>query len=397
MVLNKRVEGLDIKKEIKNLKEELIDLRRDFHMHPELGFEEYRTSQIVEDYLKECGLEVQRVAKTGIVALLKGEKPGKTVLLRSDLDALPIKEENDLLYKSTYKGKMHACGHDGHIAMLLIAAKILSLNKNKLKGNVKFVFQPNEEDAGAEIMIREGILDNPKVDAAFGIHLWTPIKTGSIGIASGPIMASSYYFKLVIHGEGGHGGAPHTAVDPIVCAANIIQMVQTIQTREVDALKPTVITFGKINCGTSPIIIPDKIELEGSIRCLYEGEEEIHQKFERIIKSICDAHQTTYSLEIKCGNILLSNDEEMTSVVESAAKDTLGTIDKINRSIKMMVGEDFAEFATRVPSAFSFVGAGNRNKGTDYPHHHPRFNIDEDSLPIGVEIHVRTVLEFLNR
>jgi len=259
-----------IKSEIEELKEELICLRRDFHMHPELGFQEIRTSGIVESYLKECGLEVKTgIAKTGVVGLLRGKNPGRTVLIRADMDALPIEEETDLPYKSVHEGKMHACGHDGHTAMLLVAAKILARHKDEIKGNVKFVFQPNEEDAGAKIMIEEGVLENPHVDASLGLHLWTPIESGKLGIAAGAIMASSDYFKLTITGKGGHGGAPHTSVDPVICATNIIQTVQSIQTREVDALKPTVITFCKINCGSSPIIIPDRIVLEGSIRCLY--------------------------------------------------------------------------------------------------------------------------------
>jgi amidohydrolase len=292
---------------------------------------------------------------------------------------------------------MHACGHDGHIAMLLVAAKILSNYRDKIKGNIKFIFQPNEEGAGgAETMVKEGILENPHVDAALGMHIWSPIDTGKIGIVSGPIMGSSYYFKLTVNGKGGHGGAPHTSIDPVICAANIIQTVQTIQTREIDVLKPTVITFCKIKGGSFNIIIPDKIELEGSIRCLYKESKEVQERFKRIIKNICEAHRTTFNLKFKCGNRLLSNEVSMTELVKAVAEKVVKPRDIQTSNIRMLIGEDFAEFALKVPSAFYFLGTGNKEKKTDYPHHHSRFNIDEDSLPIGVEMHIRTALKYLN-
>jgi amidohydrolase len=389
---------MNIPEKINNLKDELISLRRDFHQHPELGFQEYRTAQIVADYLERCGLKVKRgVAKTGVVGLLEGSSPGPTLLLRADMDALPIQEENEVPYKSTHEGVMHACGHDAHTAILLIAAKILTDYRKEIKGNIKFIFQPNEEvEGGAETMVKEGILENPHVDAALGLHLWSPINTGKIGIVSGPIMASSYYFILKVKGRGGHGGAPHTSVDPVICAANIIQTIQILQTREIDALKPTVITFCKINCGSSNIIIPNEISLEGSIRCLYQGSEEVRKRFEQIIKSICKTHRATYELKFKCGNRLLSNDVGMTELVKSVAGEVIGTGNIQTSNIRMLIGEDFAEFALKVPSAFYFVGTGNKEKNTDYPHHNSRFNIDEDSLLIGVEMHIRTVLKYLN-
>lgn len=389
---------MNIKQEIDVLKQELINLRRDFHRYPELGFQEFRTSKIISDYLEKCGLEVRReVAKTGVVGLLRGTQPGKTILLRSDMDALPVLEENDIPFKSVNKGVMHACGHDGHIAMLLIAAKILSNHRDKIKGNIKFVFQPNEEDAGAQIMVREGILEDPKVDAALGIHLWSLIKTGEIGIVPGPIMASSYYFKLIIKGKGGHGGAPHRAINPINPAANIIQAIKTMQSDELDPLKPTIITVCKINCGTKSIIIPEKIELEGSIRCLHDGTKEVQKRFEEVVKNICEAHKTTYELEFKCGNILLNNDARMTELVKEIAADVVGKENIKDSNVSVMLGEDFAEFTERVPGAFYFVGISDKEKRTDYPHHHPKFNIDEDMLSIGVEMHVRGSLEYLNK
>lgn len=388
---------MKISEEVENLEQELIELRRDFHQHPELGFAEERTGQIVADYLKACGIPVKRLAKTGVVGLIRGTKPGKTVLLRADMDALPIQEENDVPYKSKYEGKMHACGHDGHVAMLLVAAKILAKHRDEIKGNIKLVFQPNEEEAGAEFMITEGVLEDPPVDAAVGLHLWSPIESGKIGITPGPLMASSYYFKLTIQGKGGHGGAPHEAVDPVLCAANIIQNAQKIQTRETSALQPTVITFCKVNCGTSPIIIPDKVVLEGSIRCLHKGAREINQSFERVVSGICALHNTSYKLELQCGNNLLNNDEAMTQLVEEVAGEVLGGKENIENDVSVMLGEDFAEFARQVPAAFYFLGVKNEAKGSHYPHHNSHFNIDEDVLTLGAKMHILTALRYLQK
>ncbi|NLY45686.1 MAG: amidohydrolase [Tissierella sp.] len=388
---------MDIKREITDLRDELIELRRDFHQHPELGFEEYRTGKIVGDYLEKLGIEVQRnVAKTGVVGLLKGKSPGKTIALRTDMDALPLEEETGLSFSSQNPGIMHGCGHDGHLAMMLVAAKVLSSKKDQIEGNIKFIFQPNEEDAGAEIMINEGILENPKVDAALGIHLWSPIESGKIGIISGPLMASSYYFKLTVNGKGGHGGAPHTAISPILAGIDMIKALQEMALNEIDALTPTIVTFGKINAGTSPIIIPEKVEIEGSIRCLHPNTKVIQERMREIVEGLSKVHRTTFSLEFKCGNELLNNDEKMTALVKEVGEKHIGKENIITSDISVMLGEDFSEFSERVPSTFIFLGVANKEKGTDYPHHHPKFNIDEDVLEIGVEIHVRSALKYLN-
>ena len=387
---------MDIRKEIEELKEEMIGLRRDFHKNPELGFQEFRTGKIVADYLESLGLEVQRkVAKTGVVGLLKGDKPGKTIALRTDMDALPLEEETGLEFASQINGVMHACGHDGHLAMMLVAAKVLKGMKEELRGNVKFIFQPNEEDAGAEIMIGEGILENPKVDAAIGMHLWSPIQSGKIGITKGPLMASSYYFKLLVNGKGGHGGAPHTTISPILSGIDMMRALQEMVLNETDALKPTVISFGSVHAGTYPIIIPEKMEIEGSLRCLHPDTESIQNRMMDIVDGISKVHRTTYSLEFKCGNDLLHNDEKMTDLAERVAEKVVGRENLITSDISVMLGEDFAAFSKRIPSTFIFLGTSNQKKGTDYPHHHPRFNIDEDVLPIGAEVLVRTAVEYL--
>jgi len=388
---------MDIRKEIEKLKEELVVLRRDFHENPELGFQEFRTGEIVAEYLEDLGLEVQRkVAKTGVVGLLRGNYSGKTIALRTDMDALPLDEETGLPFSSKNKGVMDACGHDGHLAMMLVAAKLLSKNKEKLHGNVKFIFQPNEEDAGAEIMIGEGILENPRVDAAMGMHLWSPIQSGKIGIAKGPLMASSYYFKLLVNGKGGHGGAPHTTISPILSGIDMIKALQEMVLNETDALKPTIISFGKVNAGTYPIIIPERMEIEGSLRCLHRDTLQIQERMREIVDGISKVHRTTFSLEFKCGNDLLYNDEGMTGLAEHVAEGIVGREKLITSDISVMLGEDFAEFSKMVPSTFIFLGTADRDKGTDYPHHHPRFNIDEEVLPIGVELLVKSAIEFLH-
>ena len=391
---------MNIKKKITSLKDELIELRRDFHKHPELGFEEHRTSKIIANYLEKCGLNVKRgVAKTGVVGLLEGKSQGPTLLLRADMDALPIQEENDVPYKSVNNGVMHACGHDGHIAMLLVAAKILFDYREKIKGNIKFVFQPNEEVGGAKVMIEEGILENPQVNAAMALHLWTPLESGTIGLAAGSVTTTLDVFNLKIKGKGGHTGYPENAVDSIITAANIIQTIQIIQTREISALKPTIIMFTKIKSGVKSNIIPGEVSLEGTVRYLYKGgeknEEKLEKRFERIVKAICKAHRAEYELKFNVENRAVINDPDMTKLVETTAEEVLGNSSRIISYIST-AGEDFSEFADRVPSAFYFIGAGSKEE-SHYPHHHPRFNIDEDVMLIGVEMHVRSALEFFNK
>jgi amidohydrolase len=392
---------MDIKALVKKHNDELIELRRDLHKHPELGFKEFRTSKKVASYLKGLGLDVtENVAETGVVGLLKGDNPGKTLMLRADMDALPIKEQNDLEYKSQNEGVMHACGHDGHTSMLMVAAKILSKHKDKINGNIKFVFQPNEEGEAARRMIDEGVLENPKVDGAFGIHLWSPIKSGKIAISHGAVMGGLYEFELKIKGQGGHTSAPHDAIDPIIVASNVIQNVQSIQTREIDPLKPTLIMFGQINGGTATNIIPEEVMLRGTIRYLYRdnpgGNERPKERFERIIKNVCDSHRAEYELEYIVESPPVYNNEDMVELAYESAQEVLekksDIVDYTN-----LAGEDFGEFSDEVPSTFYFIGTGNEEKGTNFAHHHPKFNIDEDTLSLGVEMHVRSALNYLSK
>ena len=386
--------------QIESYRDELIALRRDFHQHPELGFEEHRTAEIVESYLKDLGLATRRVAGTGVVALLDGSHLGPVLMLRADMDALPVTEENDVDYRSSNPGVMHACGHDAHMAMLLVAAKVLSHNRDAIAGTIKFVFQPNEEVAGALRMIEEGVLENPAVDAVMGLHVWTPVASGRIGITAGPVMGGLDVFRMTIFGKGGHTGVPEDAIDPVIAAANLILTVQMIQTREISNLKSTVIMFGKISGGTKSNIIPDKVDLEGSIRFLYKGGpdsiEQPTERFRRIAEQVCRTHRCTCRIDIVHENIPLINDPGLAALARRTAEDVFKDKNAIIDNVTI-ASEDFSEFSERVPGVFMFLGAGNEKKGTTVSHHNPRFNIDEDVLLNGVAMHVHGALNFLTQ
>ena len=391
---------MKISPEVLALNDEIVALRRDFHQHPELGNEEYQTAEKIAQYLHQCGLDVKTdVNGTGVVGVLSAAEQGPTLMLRADMDALPIHEECDVPYRSQVDGKMHACGHDGHMAMLLAAAKILSRSRDNLRGNIKFVFQPNEENGGALAMIEDGVLEDPPVDAGLGIHLWSPIQTGKIAANAGPVMAGMYYFEMTITGRGGHTATPQSAVDPILTAADVVQTLQIIQTREIDVLTPVSIVFGTIEGGTAWNIIPASVKLSGTMRFLAEDSngdtEKLPDRFKRIVAAVCRSHRTEYDLKLHYGHPALVNDAGMIELVRTAAQQVLGSPQHVV-SFVSMAGEDFAEFADRVPSAFFFVGTGNAAKGTCFPHHHPQFNIDEDALKIGVEMYIRTVHKYLN-
>jgi amidohydrolase len=331
------------------------------------------------------------------VALLEGSKPQPVLMLRADMDALPVEEENDVDYKSKNKGIMHACGHDAHMAMLLVAAKILTENKDDIAGTIKFVFQPNEEIAGAIHMIADGVLENPAVDAVMGIHIWTPVASGKIAVTPGPVMAGLDVFKVTIHGKGGHTGVPEDAVDPVIAAANVIQTVQIIQTREISNLKSTVIMFGKIAGGTKSNIIPDKVRLEGSIRFLYPGgpdsEEQPTERFIRTVEQVCRTHRCTCEIDIVHENIPLINHDEMVKIARETTAEVF-VDEKCLIDNQTIASEDFSEFSSRVPGVFMFLGTGNKKKGTHTSHHNPCFNIDEDTMPAGVEMYVKGAFNF---
>lgn len=390
---------MQISHEVLKLKDEVVRLRRQFHQHPELGWNEHKTAEQVEAHLLDLGLEVTRITETGVVGLLKGAHNGPTLLLRADMDALPISEQTGLPFASCNEGVMHACAHDGHMAMLLAAARVLSGYQSRLRGNIKFVFQPNEENVGAKAMIEEGVLEDPQVDACMGQHLWCPLPVGQIGLTAGPVMAGMDHFHLTVEGKGGHTATPQETVDPIICAANIIQSVQNVQTRELDALKPVIIMFGQIQGGTASNVVPDEVELAGTLRYLCDSgpqsEENPQGRMERIIQGLCQAYGTKHELSFSYGHPALINDPTLIELVRATA--CACDIDPNSiESFVTLAGEDFSEFASRIPGVFYFIGAGNRENAC-YPHHHPMFDFDESALTTGVEMHVRTALAYLGQ
>lgn len=388
----------NIKNDILKLKDEVIDLRRDFHKHPELNFKEKRTAKIVENYLKEIGLEVKTgIAKTGVVGLLRGKANGLTILLRADMDALPLQELNNVPYKSVNNGIMHACGHDGHTAMLLVAAKILSRYKDKIKGNIKFVFQPSEEKSpgGAIKMIQQGVMENPVVDKAFGLHLATMFDTGTIGIKDGVFTAEADEFTITIKGKGGHGAYPHTAIDPVVVASHIVIGLQSIVSREIDPLDSVVVTIGEIHAGDAFNIIPETAILTGTVRSLNKNTaKEVSEKIKRISKNIASAYKTKASLKYIFGYPPIINSKKETEIVENIAKEIVGSQNVFKAPVSMG-GEDMSYFLEKANGSFYWLGAGNKAKGLNKPHHNPYFDFDEEALIIGVEMHVNVALHYL--
>jgi amidohydrolase len=374
------------------VREELISIRRRIHQYPEIGFCEVQTSRFIQEKLKEYGLKVQAgLAKTGVVGIIEGE-PGKTILIRSDMDALPIKEENDVPYRSRIDGMMHACGHDGHVAIGLVAAKLLSLRKRSLGGSVKFIFQPAEEGpGGARVMLEEGILKDPDVDVAIGLHIWNDLPLGKIGVRSGPIFASADEFTIKVIGRGGHAGYPHQCVDPVVISAEIINLVQTIVSRKVDPLKSAVVTIGRIEGGTKHNIIPEFVTLYGTVRTFEEPiKQRIKTQLEGIVKGITSLHGASYSFEYLELCPVLINSPQICGAVHDAAAEVVGK-DNVLEEPCVMGAEDMAFILREVPGAYFVVGSANPSKGFAYPHHSPRFDFDEEALLIGLEVILRTV------
>jgi len=383
----------------KEIEDWLIEVRRDFHKNPELGMEEYRTSERIIEYLEEMGIEYKRgVAKTGVVGIIRGGQKGKTVALRADMDALPIEDKKNLDYKSKISGKMHACGHDAHMTILLGAAKILNDMRNELKGNVKLFFQPAEETlGGAKPMIQEGVMDNPKVDAVFGLHVAPEIPVGKIGIKYGKMNASSDSIKILIHGESTHGAYPHSGVDAIMISGHIITALQTIVSRNIDPRNSAVVSLGIIKGGTQGNIICDRVEMIGTVRTLDPStRNRVLENIKRIVTNISTSMGGRGEVIIEEGYISLINDNPMVKIVEDNAKALLGDEGvKIIEEPSLGV-EDFAYFLQKAPGAFYRLGCGNIEKGIVYDGHNSLFDIDEECLTIGAAMQVENTLRILN-
>ena len=385
--------------EVRAAADEVVRLRRKFHQIPELGFEETKTSALIAQTLKGTGLDVRTgVAKTGVVATLDTGKPGPVILYRADMDALPILEGTGTAYASTHPGTMHACGHDGHVAIALTAARILAKRKGRLKGGVvKFVFQPAEERPGGALpMIEAGVLENPKVDAAFGLHLWNELTVGTVGIRPGAMMACTDEFEVVIFGKGGHGATPHLTVDPIVVAAQVVMALQTLVSRSTDPLKSAVVTIGRMQAGTTFNVIPDRASLLGTVRALdYRVREETRSGMERILRGITESAGARFEILYTPHYPPTVNDPARAGWLRGVAAGVVGEANVIAQEASMG-GEDMSYFLQRAPGCYFCLGTANPDRGIVHPHHSPLFDIDEDALPIGVEIATRLLERALN-
>lgn len=372
-----------------NIKAELIKHRRWLHSHPELGFEEIETSRYISNYLIDLGIEIKTgITKTGVVGVLRGDLPGNTIGLRADIDALPIEEGYDSEYKSKNSGKMHACGHDTHTAMLLAVAKLLNNNRKKLKGLVKFIFQPAEEYvSGAQAILEKGVLKDPNVDIALALHIDPDIGSGKIGIKEGVIMSSMDEFEIEILGKGGHGSNPQNTIDPIVTGAQIVMAVQTIISRKVSPLEPAVVSICQFIAGTKSNIIPASAFLSGTIRSQDKTVRKIiFEELNRIIGGICSTSGAKCKVKINEQVPVTINDKVLYDDFMKCASDILEKNEIIVLDKPKTYSEDFSLFGNIVPSLYFFLGTGNERKDCEYPLHSPEFRIDEDVLPIGTAL-----------
>jgi len=383
-----------LRKEIESIGKELVAWRRDFHRHPEVEFDERRTSKVVREFLEGLGLPVRSAAGTGLIAVLEGQPGGRTVALRADMDALPLTEEGGKEYISQNPGAAHSCGHDGHMAILMGTAEILYRWKDRFRGRVIFLFQPAEEKppGGAKPLVEAGALDG--VDAVFGLHLWMHLPTGCVGIVKGAMMANSDSFTIVVKGRGGHGSMPQATVDPILAASQLVVSAQSIVSRNVDPLKPCVVSFGMVKGGTTFNIIPGEVTLVGTVRSFHpEVQHVAERRLGEIAKETCRAFGAACSYEYEKGYPAVVNHPEMVDLVLEVTRRTLGD-DRIRPFDPIMGGEDFAYYLQKVQGAFFFLGAGD---GQRFPHHHPAFDIDERALPQGVLLLTAIALDFLSR
>ena len=367
----------------------LQSMRRDFHTHPELGFREVRTGGIVARELETLGLEVTKaVGKTGVVAMLEGSKPGPTVLLRFDMDALPIVEETGAEYASQNAGVMHACGHDGHTAIGLTVAKLLHKHRSELAGSIKLCFQPSEEGfndearGGNEMMIQDGVLENPHVDRTLALHLWNDQPLGWVGVGGGSVMAGAELFTVRLEGKGGHGASPHLTIDPIVAAAQIISALQSIVSRNVAPLQAAVISVTTVHGGTAFNVIPQTTELTGTIRTFdLDVRKSLLERFSQVIEGCAAALGCKAEIEVKRVTPALINDEAMAAQVQETARSVLPTSTLETAGYLTMGAEDMAFMQELVPGCYFFLGSNNHEKHLDYGHHHPKFDFDERVLP----------------
>jgi len=388
----------DFLSEAQALFEYTQSMRRDFHAHPELGFHEIRTGGIVAKEMTVLGLEVHTgVGGTGVVALLEGDKPGPVVLVRADMDALPIHEETGAPYASQSPGVMHACGHDGHTAVLLTVAKMLNNHRGDLSGTVKFVFQPAEEGmGGAEKMIDDGVLENPKVDVALALHVWNEKPVGWFGIGNGPVMAGAEIFTIKVQGKGGHGAVPHLAVDPILASGQIVSALQGIVARNVAPLETAVVSVCTIHGGETFNVIPPAVVMTGTIRTFESTvRTRVLERFEKTVHSIAEGMGCQADIDMQILTPATVNQSETAVRVQAVAHRLFPEADVETANYTTMGSEDFAFILEKVPGCFFFIGSANPEKGLDAGHHHPKFDFDEAALPRGAALMAATITDFL--
>jgi amidohydrolase len=373
------------------LKEKLVNYRRKIHSHPELKYEEFETASLVSKELSRLGLVFEeKIASTGIVSLIDSGVEGKTLLIRADMDALPILEENHVAYASKIHGKMHACGHDAHTSILICLAEELKKDIQSIlpKGRVLLTFQPAEEGgSGADKMIEEGILEKYNIDAAFALHVWNHVDLGKIGVVDGTMMASVDEFQIKVIGVSGHGALPQHTVDPILVSAHIITALQTIVSRSVDPLEPCVVTVGSIHSGNAFNVIPETAVLTGTVRTYSKKVYEMFpHKLKEIVTGIADSFGAKVEIEYRRVDKPTINNPQMANIVRKAAKNLLGENSVTEEETRTMGGEDFSAFLMRVPGCYFFVGSRNKEKGFANPHHSSKFDFDEDAMGIGLEM-----------
>jgi len=382
------------------IQDQLIQWRRWCHQHPGIGFDVQETADYIAKLLKDWGLEVEtNVGRTGVVGIVRGARPGPVIAVRVDIDALPLQEENIHEFVSNYPNKMHACGHDGHTAMGLGVAKLLSQIKQDLSGTVIIIFQPAEEgEGGALEMIKDGVLDRHKVQAIVAGHigLLSPeLSLGQVGVCYGPMMAAAYGFEAEVIGKGGHGAQPHETIDPVVISAEIISAWQRIVSREISPITPAVLTVGKIQGGQAHNIIPEKVSLSGTIRFFHAHAGDILlQRVEEVMAGICKTWKAQYTFKFRDGYPPVINDQDFTGFFADIAASIIGEENVKVLEYPTMGGEDMAFFLQKVPGTFFFLGAGNPSKGIIHPHHHPRFDIDEEVLWLGTALLTQTAWDY---
>lgn len=383
-----------IRPAIQAMQADLVDWRRRLHQRPELGFREQLTAEFIQQRLTEWGIPFQSgIAKTGVVAVVESGQPGPVLGLRADMDALPIQEENEVPYRSQHEGRMHACGHDGHVTIALGTVRYLAENRDRWRGTVKVIFQPAEEGpGGAKPMIEAGALKNPDVEAMLGLHLWNNLPLGTVGVRSGPLMAATELFTITVQGKGGHGALPHQTVDSIVVGAQIVSALQTIVARNIDPTQSAVVSVGRFQSGGAPNVIADVAELSGTVRYFDRRYSDFFApRIEQIVAGICQSQGATYALDYQALYPPVINDGAMADLVRSVALSVVDTPAGIVPDCHTMGGEDMAFFLQEVPGCYFFLGAANTEKALAYPHHHPRFDFDETALGLGVELFVRCI------